>query len=133
MKAAFVKQEPGEAETCCRLVFSGVVLVVRFSVHCGRGLGAIPRLSMALAFAGLNGVEALAKPSLLRPSPVLVEVRIKYRPFHDDPRSMHEQSACHARAVIFPTNFKCCRLITLRKLSFPFKIRTLCGENLTTA
>ena len=79
----------------------GVIIVTRFGFDCYGTLGAFPWLRVTLTFAGLYGIEALPKPSLLGPGPVAIEVWIEYRPFHDDPRNMNEQSACHIGVVNF--------------------------------
>lgn len=92
---------------CLRLAFLGVIIVTRFGFDCYRTLGAVPWLRVTLTFAGLYGIEALPKPSLLGPSPVAIEVWIEHRPFHDDPPSMQEQSACHIGVVNFSAFFEC--------------------------
>ena len=66
--------------------------------------GEVKSMRTPAALRRRGAAKALAEPGLLWPSPVAIKVWIKHRPFHDDPRSLHEQSACH-------TN--CCEISSL--------------------
>ena len=73
-----------EQATCCRLGFVSRLFVIGFALGNDRLLWNSRLRSTRFVFLGLDGIKTLLKPSLLRPSPVLIRTECRVGLFHNN-------------------------------------------------